>query len=235
MTSLQSPINTEIRLQLEKFHCTRGHLRYQTRDSATLLNFNGWRTDNQPVLIWQTPILGKMLDRYLQEQQQGSHSIAGIVIEIDLSSSTFDYQPITTWDLQKETHVTEKANKEDAERKIQTNRETLQQRTLTYGVALAEKVVAALRLSQLAYGHRDYCGTGLWSKDGIYYYGEVSDGYFDNNSSLRQFDDQKTFVAWLAVQSDASLARLEEKDPWYWGNQTITRQRLEEFAALIPK
>ena len=34
---------------------------------------------------------------------------------------------------------------------------------------------------------------------------------------------------WLITPTDASLGRLEEVNPWYWGNQTLTRERLESF------
>jgi hypothetical protein len=46
---------------------------------------------------------------------------------------------------------------------------------------------------------------------------------------MLRFPDSETFVGWLSTQSDASLGRLEEKDSWYWGNQTLTRERLERF------
>jgi hypothetical protein len=43
------------------------------------------------------------------------------------------------------------------------------------------------------------------------------------------FPDKASFVNWLAVQSDASLAMLEAKETFYWNNQVLNRERLEAF------
>lgn len=97
------------------------------------------------------------------------------------------------------------------------------------GNELAEQVAIALQANWLAYGHRDYCGMGLDYQEGVYRYGEVWDGYLEEKI---RFTDRDQFIHWLANQSDASLARLEDKDSFYWGNQTITRQRLKEFVVV---
>ena len=99
--------------------------------------------------------------------------------------------------------------------------------TTAYGVALAEKVAAALQVKSLGYGHRDYCGMGLEYRNGTYYYGELSDGYMEKPTL--QWSSKQSFVQWLAQQSDASCGRLDDPNPFYRGNQTITRQRLMEF------
>jgi hypothetical protein len=89
---------------------------------------------------------------------------------------------------------------------------------------MAENVADALLHDHVGYSHRDYCGMGLEHRDGIYKYGELHDGYLIE--PVLQWETKEAFVNWLAEQSDASLARLEEQDPWYWGNQTINRVRL---------
>ena len=106
----------------------------------------------------------------------------------------------------------------------QEKRKELEQKTEKFGVTLAEKVAVALLHDWVGYGHRDYCGMGLDYRDGMYKYGELHDGYMIEPTL--QWSTKQEFVDWLAEQSDASCARLEEKDPWYWGNQTITWVRL---------
>jgi hypothetical protein len=106
-----------------------------------------------------------------------------------------------------------------------------------YGQVLAAQVAAVLLSGRvLASYHRDYCGMGLQYWQDTFMYGEVWDGQlqswntFENRvSSVLTFHDQATFVAWLGAQSDATLDRREIAEPFYWNNQTITRQRLLAF------
>ena len=107
------------------------------------------------------------------------------------------------------------------------NRKMPELQTTTYGMALAEKVADGLKYNSIGYSHRDYCGMGLNYHDGTYNYGELWDGYMMKPSL--QWSSTQSFVQWLAQQSDASCGRLEESDQFYWGNQTITRQRLMAF------
>jgi hypothetical protein len=104
-----------------------------------------------------------------------------------------------------------------------------ERRTDQYGKDLAEKVATALLRGSIGYGHRDYCGMGLEYRDGLYCYGSLWDGYM--GEEVKHWSSKEAFVNWLSQQSDASMARLEEKDPFFWGNQTISRGRLEEFVA----
>lgn len=217
-----APINTEIRQQLEKFHCTHGHLRYQSRNGSTVLAFSGQLPDGHSVLLWQnTPLLGKLIARYLEEQP----GQAGVEIDIDLEKESFAYRPVTEATFQKETREA----KGEIERANQEKRQNLEQRTEKYGPALAERVADALQTKELMDTHRDYCGMGLRSEEGAYFYGEVWDG---GMVSPRKFGDRAEFVAWLAGQSDAAMSRLEEKSPWYWGNQVLNREILENFAGV---
>ncbi len=105
----------------------------------------------------------------------------------------------------------------------------LRQQTEKYGKIFAEQVANGLqRGGYVAHSHRDYCGMGLEFRDGVFTYAEVHDGYFTEYASL-QWSSRELFIAWLANQSDASLARFDN-DSWYWGNQTIDRKRLEPIA-----
>lgn len=98
--------------------------------------------------------------------------------------------------------------------------------TLPFGDVLAGAVADKLRSgASLGYGHRDYCGMGLEYNGSSYRYGELWDGLLEPTLS---FDTRETFIAWLAVQSTAALARLDAPS-FYQGNQVITRTRLEAF------
>ncbi|KFE72016.1 hypothetical protein [Hyalangium minutum] len=98
-----------------------------------------------------------------------------------------------------------------------------------FGKPLARKVAQALSRGDLCFSHRDYCGTGLFlSQSGHYLYATVEDGGPAN--VLREFPSIEPFVEWLAQQSDASLSRFGETD-FVFLNQTLRRQRLEEFIA----
>ncbi|WP_118950047.1 hypothetical protein [Taibaiella helva] len=98
--------------------------------------------------------------------------------------------------------------------------------TASFGTALATAVAVKLRSGHyLGYGHRDYCGMGMDYSEDRYRYGEIWDGYLEPQLS---FPGQQDFIAWLAAQSTASLARLDDED-FYQGNQVITRTRLEAF------
>lgn len=98
--------------------------------------------------------------------------------------------------------------------------------TLPFGEVFAGAIADKLRSgASLGYGHRDYCGMGLDYDGSSYRYGELWDGWLEPTLS---FDTREAFIAWLAVQSTAALARLDDQ-AFYQGNQVITRVRLESF------
>jgi hypothetical protein len=98
-----------------------------------------------------------------------------------------------------------------------------------YGAALANAVADALdRGVAVTYTHRDYCGMGLCRTGGDYEYGPVYDGNLYDGA---KFPTHDAFVAWLAAQSDATLAGREDPAPFNWDNQRITRARLMEAIA----
>jgi hypothetical protein len=98
-----------------------------------------------------------------------------------------------------------------------------------FGRELAERVADYLqRWQEIAYSHAYYCGMGLFHDDGEFAYADVSDsGVGVWRGVFQVFPDREAFVAWLARQSDDSLFGHEEADPFYRGNQRISRQRLE--------
>jgi hypothetical protein len=98
-----------------------------------------------------------------------------------------------------------------------------------FGAALANAVADALDGGvAVTYTHRDYCGMGLCRTGADYEYGPVYDGLLYDGV---KFPTRAAFVAWLAAQSDASLAGREDPSPFNWDNQRITRARLTEAIA----
>ena len=218
-------INEQLRAQLEKYHCERGQLRYQ---APSMVSLTGIKADEKPIMIWQTDTrLGYLLSQYVDQAPDGG----GVSITIDLSSDQFTYFDFTTASIKQEAQLQEEHLKQDDDRQKLDLRKTLSHQTEKFGKALAEKVASSLLTYSLGYGHRDYCGMGLEYKDGVYYYGELWDGYM--MEPLLKWPSMDDFVNWLAQQSDASLARLEAKESFYWGNQTITRQRLKTLVAEL--
>ncbi|WP_205509611.1 hypothetical protein [Longitalea arenae] len=216
-----SDINRELRAQLEKYHCVHGQLHYQ---APSMVSLNGTRKDGKPVLIWQnTSRLPYLLSLYV-EQLPGC---GGLSIDIDLTADRFEYKAVSMAQLKQAEKDREEQELADEKQRRQEYRKMLQQQTESYGIALAAAVAEALTHNSIGYGHRDYCGMGLEFRDGIYYYGELWDGFM--MEPTLQWPSKQDFVEWLAQQSDASLARLEAADAFYWGNQTITRKRLLEL------
>lgn len=107
-----------------------------------------------------------------------------------------------------------------------------------YGRQLAEQVAAVLLNGHwLAYGHRDYCGMGLGFDGAVFLYGEVWDGVppAAGAPGVLVFSKREDFALWLANQSDLSLSRQDHAEDFYHGNQTVTRERLEDFVTLHEK
>ncbi|AEV99154.1 hypothetical protein A4D02_11350 [Niastella koreensis] len=213
-----SGINQELRTQLEKFQCERGELRYQ---APSMVSLSGIDAYDKPVLIWQTGSrLGYLLSQYVDKQAD----CGGVIIAIRLPDQFF-YTPVAKAAIQQQAkqRATEQQN-EASQAKLNLRQELAQKRT-PFGWELAEKVANAVqRNNSIGYGHRDYCGMGFEYRQGIFFYGELWDGAMPE--ATYEWSSKEGFVAWLAHQSDASLGRLEAQDSFYWGNQTITRERL---------
>ncbi|WP_162799975.1 hypothetical protein [Pedobacter jeongneungensis] len=98
--------------------------------------------------------------------------------------------------------------------------------TVLFGTTLAIAVATKLKSGlSFGYSHRDYCGMGILFQDGMYYYGEIWDGYLE---PMLSFEGEVAFIAWLAMQSTSSLARLDDEE-FFRGNQIVSRLRLEGF------
>jgi hypothetical protein len=96
-----------------------------------------------------------------------------------------------------------------------------------YGLTLAAQVAARLDQGMaLVPSQRGYGGMGLARAGAAYQYGEVWDGVLSPSKTLPSW---AAFVAWLAVQSDFSLARSEKYALASRPPEAITRQRLTEL------
>ncbi|SFN83016.1 hypothetical protein SAMN05428949_3598 [Chitinophaga sp. YR627] len=218
-------LNAHLQEKLERTGCTKGRLKAEFT-STLLLSLSCIRTrDNKSMLIWD-------FDYPLQKAIRDYLEICGpqtaiLQVDIDLTRESFLYTHLS-----RAQHEQQKqAAAREAEKEIQQRKEELKQHlaadTQPIGKPLAEKVATALRHGSIGYTHRDYCGMGLEYREGQYHYGELWDGGM--HLSRQSFDTQSAFVQWLSQQSNASLSNIHLKDTFYWGNQVITRERLEQF------
>lgn len=107
-----------------------------------------------------------------------------------------------------------------------------------YGLELATKIAEYLMAGKsIHFEHYGYCGVGF-----IFYKEQLLYTHFDEwclymydtrytpggpyTGIVKSFAEPQAFIAWLAQQSDHSLHGYESADPWYMGNQRITRERL---------
>lgn len=218
---LQPAIDLQLRVVLEKYNCVRGSIRFQ---APALLSMNGIRTDGKPVLIWPTDKkLDSLVSRYVFQEPE----LGGLIVQADLAMDQFVYKQVSKGRLQQEAQQVQRQREQEARNQQQNWRRLLESKTDVFGRELADQVAERLQSRSFGFGHRDYCGMGLEYRNGAYYYGGLWDGMMDDKVQI--FSTKEEFVGWLACQSDASMARLDEIDAFYWGNQTVTRQRLQEF------
>lgn len=218
-------LNEFLRDKLKTAHCTGGHLECRIT-GALLLTLRGQREDGKSMLFWdlERP-LKRLIDDYLNNTDPDA---AALIIDIDLPADKFEYRHISRPEAAAAEQQEAAERKREEELRLQEMKQQISCQKTYYGRELAEKVADALQHGALAYSHRDYCGMGLETGSaGEYLYGEVWDGGLA--IPTHSFPDKAAFVNWLAIQSDASMAMLDAKDPWYWNNQVITRNRLEAF------
>ncbi|TWW02457.1 hypothetical protein [Chitinophaga pinensis] len=218
-------LNAHLQEKLERTGCTKGRLKAELT-STLLLSLSCIRTrDNKSMLIWDFDYpLQKAIRDYLEAC---GPQTAILQVDIDLTKETFLYTHLSKAQHERQKQVAAR----ETEREIQQRQKELKQHlaadTQPIGKALAEKVAKALLHGSIGYSHRDYCGMGLEYRDSRYHYGELWDGGMHNPK--QSFDNQSSFIQWLSQQSNASLSNIHLKDAFYWGNQVITRERLEQF------
>ncbi|KAA2245719.1 hypothetical protein F0L74_07140 [Chitinophaga agrisoli] len=221
---LVEQLNEALRNKLQASGCVTGRLECRITP-VFLLNLQGQRNNGQSLFFWELERnINMLLDRY--QTTEAAHA-AAIVIDIDLARNSFVYNIISQEQAAAQREREANAQKDEETRRLLQLKQNLLSRNTPFGRQLAEQVSYALERGALCYSHRDYCGMGLEKNaQGNYVYAAVWDGWLQ---PLQTFTSREAFIQWLAVQSDASLSRVNEPDTWVWDNQVINRQRLEDF------
>ncbi|MCF6401970.1 hypothetical protein L3C95_03745 [Chitinophaga filiformis] len=218
-------LNTRLREKLEKTGSLKGRLKAEFT-STLLLSLSCIRTrDNKSMLVWDFDYpLQKAIRDYMEICAPDT---AVLEVDIDLTTDTFHYSYLTiAQQQQRKQEAAMEAEQEELLRR-QALKEQLAADTIPVGIALATKVADALLHGRIGHSHRDFCGMGLEYENGRYNYGAVWDGGMDKPE--QSFSDRHAFIDWLSKQSNASLANIQTEEAFYWGNQVITRKRLEQF------
>lgn len=116
-------------------------------------------------------------------------------------------------------------------------REMMLDRT-PFGEALARRMWRKVTASRIDDGiipnrHRDYCGHGLVRTAAGAALREIEDGHAMGMPNIASWDDEESFVAFFARQSNHSVNGYDPAEPafhtddeWSRGNQRLTRQEL---------
>ena len=114
-----------------------------------------------------------------------------------------------------------------------------------YGYALAKRVLEyLLQYGAIRHEHYGYCGVGFVIVDHTILYTHFDEWLTytagrqyvpggDYIGIIKRFDNPQHFIALLSEQSDLSLHGAETDDPWYAGNQRITKKRLLSVIARL--
>jgi hypothetical protein len=222
-TPTQTRLNNALTELFSASECWGGYLQMQPTPEEVRYSARGYHHSGQEINVYPIlPPLKGLLAQYATETPGG---IGFLTIFVNLRQSLFTYQP---------TSVADAAQAATAEATAQAERDRAYREQLRrelsptpFGPELANQVADALAQGRwFNYGHPAYCGMGLDFGDGHYRYGSVWESGLEPE---RTFPDRAGFVAWLARQSDLSLALLEFEDPTLWHNQTVTRARLLEL------
>jgi hypothetical protein len=201
-TELKEAIETYLREKLQKAHCIKGHVTGEYKpDANTLLTVSGTRKDGSTTIFWELDQSFKNdIDAFFEYPSPRNFSI---IIDLLLNEFIFKTSPWVKPEPVESPQVELSA--------------------IPYGHTLAQAVATALENDSIGYSHRDYCGTGLEKKDGVFYFGPIWDGGMIPELS---FPNEQTFVEWLAAQSDHSLGGKDR-----YNSQDICRKRLEDWLA----
>jgi hypothetical protein len=218
-------LNARLRDKLEKTGSLKGRLKAEFT-ATLLLSLSCIRTrDNKSMLLWDFDYpLQKAIRDYMEVCAPDT---AVLQVDIDLTTHTFQYSILNKAQQQQLKQTEAKQAEEDERQRKLERKALLAADTTPIGPELAAKVADALHHGSIGHNHRDYCGMGLEYRDGLYCYGALWDGGMDKPA--QSFADKQAFINWLSKQSNASLANIDTDQPHYWGNQVITRDRLEQF------
>lgn len=228
-TPTQVRLNEALTELFTASECWGGRLQMQPSPGEVLYSAQGHHQSGQEIAVYpftlpQQALLRTLLRQYADETPGG---IGFLTIQVNLRQSIFLYHSTT---------AAEEARAKAAKAAAQAERDRACRERLRrelspvpFGPELAAQVADALAQGRwFNYGHPAYCGMGLDVVAGQYRYGPVWEGGLEPE---RTFPGRAEFAAWLARQSDLSLALLEINDPTLWHNQTVTRARLLELVA----
>ncbi|MBO2009441.1 hypothetical protein [Hymenobacter negativus] len=222
-TPNQTDLNEALTELFATAECWGGYLAMQPTPGEVLYNAWGYHQSGKEINVYPIlPPLKALLNQYAAETPGG---IGFLTIFVNLRQAVFTYQ---------HTSVSKEAGAAAAKATAQAEQDRAYRERLrrelspaSFGPELAAQVAEALAQGRwFNYGHPAYCGMGFDVVEGQYRYGSVWEGGLEPE---RTFADRVGFVAWLAQQSDLSLALLEFEDPMLWNNQTVTRARLLEL------
>lgn len=224
--ALQDSINQVLQDRLESFGCSTGRFECSLTYTSMAISMYGIKDSNgKSVFFWEWNNAFKRMVRGYMESMEPQQVCC--IITIDLKKARFDYSGLNGSQYQAKLEAEKEQKKREEEEMYRNKRKTLAAQTELYGMELAEQFANTLKPGfYLCYSHRDYCGMGLgMNEKKEYVYGPVWDGGLQEELV---FATKKQFTDWLSRQSDASMANLDS-DKFAWGNQVITRKRLEEF------
>lgn len=211
LSAAQLALTDVLRQRLAAAGCARGRFEVSPPDSG--LSLSGQMADGKTFYFWEfSPKFHQLVDAYVQEQYD-EHT-AHLTIQLEVA--TGQAQHLRT-----------------PKPALATAPTLLLPDPTPYGLTLAAQVAASLeRGATLVPSHRrGYGGMGLAGGGADYQYGEVWDGAL---SPSRTFPSWAAFVAWLAAQSDLSLAGPKNHNLGGAASHPITRQRLGELVQRTP-
>jgi len=216
LSSAQLALTEVLCQRLAAAGCQYG--RFDVSEPEACLSLSGQKADGKTLYFWEfSQKFHQLVDTYLQEQYD-EHT-AQLTIQIDVATAQAQHLRIPKYT--PELALTAPAPASELRPLSAPDR-------TPYGLTLAAQVAARLDQGMsLAYSHRGYGGMGLARGMGAeYQYGEVWDSAL---SPSQTFPSWAAFVAWLAAQSDFSLAGSHSQGSSGRYNQAITRQRLTEL------
>lgn len=210
-SAAQTALTEVLRQRLAAAGCQRG--RFDVSEPGLHLSLSGEKANGNTLFFWEfSQIFHQLVAAFLTEQYD--EDTARLTIQLDVASAQVQYVR------------TPKLVPAPAEAPFSAP-PALPPDGTPYGPTLAAQVAARLDQGATLVPRPDYCGMSLAREaSGAYQYGEFCQ---DNFLSIKVFATWALFVAWLAAQSDYSLARPESEPAVAAAAQPITRQRLAEL------
>lgn len=230
VAAIKYALNNQLTSLLEEKICTAGKFTCAREGNGVNIVFYGTSPGRpSPFYFWDPSFL---LQRLVWDYLEGfDPALATFSIDIQLDTNTFYYQHTSPAQRAVQQIAEQEQQEQDTRERLLKLKVQLQSDTAPFGADLATRVADKIQSSGFfGHSHRDYCGTGFEYRAGEgYRYGELWDGGIVK--PMNSFPDKPAFIGWLALQSNASMSMTESPEPFYWGNQTVTRHRMQEFIA----